>query len=122
MRQYLREHKEWKLQTLRSQYVYLADLIQKCTQPTLQNFGTPEQRNTPLEQFLQPDDTEVNATVAMVERMQKHVSISLKKLSGEISIRKQSETELGCDPTKSKIKKASRIKSPERKLSKQNAR
>ena len=54
---------------------------------------------------------------AMVERMQKHVSTSLKKISGEISIRKQSETDPSRDPSKSNTKKASRIKIPERKVS-----
>ena len=48
----------------------------------LAKFGTPEQRNTPLEQFIQPDITKVNPTVAVVERMQKHVSTSQKKLRG----------------------------------------
>ena len=75
-----------------------------------------------MEQFIQPQYTEVNSTVALVERMQKHVLISLKKLTGAISIRKQSEKEPGRDPTKSNKKEASRIKIPERKLSKQKAR
>ena len=79
----------------------------------LAKFGTPEQRNKPLEQLIQPDGTKVNATVAMGERMQKHVPTSLKKLSGEISIRKQSEIEPGRNPTKSNTNKASRIKFPE---------
>ena len=39
-----------------------------------------------------------------------------------MSIRKQSEREPDRDPTKSKIKKASRIQIPEMKLSKQKAR
>ena len=54
----------------------------------------------------------------MVERMQKHVSSSLKKLSGKTSIRKQSETDPSRDPSKSNAKKISRIKNPERKASK----
>ena len=39
----------------------------------LAKLGTPEQRKTPLEEFIQPDDTKVNATVAMVKIMQEHV-------------------------------------------------
>ena len=41
-------------------------------------------------------DKNRNATVAMVERMQKHVSSSLKKISGEFS---QSETDPSRDPS-----------------------
>ena len=84
----------------------------------LETFGTAEQRNTPLEQFIQPEDKNRNATVAMVERMQKHVSTSLKKFSGEMSIRKQSDIDPSCDPSKSNIKKVSPIENPERKASK----
>ena len=88
----------------------------------LAKFGTPEQRNTPIEQFFQPVDNKGNATVAMVSRMQKHISASLKKLSGEISIGKQPETQHGRDPSKSNTKKASRINIPEKKASKPIAR
>ena len=84
----------------------------------LAKFGTQEQRNTPLEQFIQPVDKNRNATVAMVERMEKHVSTSLKKLSGEISIKKQSNTDPSRNPSKSYTKKVSRNKIPERKASK----
>ena len=88
----------------------------------LAKFGTPEQRNTPLEQFIQPVDKSGNAIDAMVERMQKHVSTSLKKMSGEISIKKQSETDPSRDPSKSNTKKAIRIKIPERKVSRTSKR
>ena len=56
----------------------------KVHKADLAKFGTPERRKTPLELFFQSADNNRNATLAMVERMQKHVSTSLKKLSGEI--------------------------------------
>ena len=76
----------------------------------LAKFVTSEQRNTPLEHFIQPVDKNRNATVAMVERMQKHVSSSLKKLSGKISIRKQSEIDPSRNPSTSKNKRRVELK------------